>query len=206
MPIGQRDALLMRLREKTFGPALTGLAACPHCGEQVEINFPLVELYAEGHEADSPFPLSEAQPQQMKANDFEISFRLPNSNDLKHLPVDPDAARLALLQTCVVAAHHDGQVINASDLSQEAVQALMKQMDQVDPLANIHLPLSCPACNHSWDVLFDIVSFFWSEINAWAQRFLREIHILASAYGWREADILSMSAWRRQRYLELIGV
>jgi hypothetical protein len=34
---------------------------------------------------------------------------------------------------------------------------------------------------------------------------VREVHRMASAYGWREADILAMSAFRRQRYLELIG-
>ena len=32
-----------------------------------------------------------------------------------------------------------------------------------------------------------------------------EVHVLASSYGWRESDILNMSAWRRQYYLDLIG-
>jgi hypothetical protein len=63
-----------------------------------------------------------------------------------------------------------------------------------------------PGLRHSWDVLFDIVSFFWAEIGAWAQRLLREVHALASAYGWREADILALSAWRRRQYLDLAGV
>jgi len=53
-------------------------------------------------------------------------------------------------------------------------------------------------------VMFDIVSFFWSEICVQAKRLLREVHILARAYGWREADILSMSAARRQLYLEMV--
>jgi hypothetical protein len=35
---------------------------------------------------------------------------------------------------------------------------------------------------------------------------MREVHTLAAMYGWRETDILAMSAWRRQRYLEMIGV
>jgi hypothetical protein len=34
---------------------------------------------------------------------------------------------------------------------------------------------------------------------------LREVHTLAWAYGWREADILAMSPARRQFYIELVG-
>jgi hypothetical protein len=33
---------------------------------------------------------------------------------------------------------------------------------------------------------------------------LREVHILASAYGWREDDILAMSPARRRIYLEML--
>ena len=54
-------------------------------------------------------------------------------------------------------------------------------------------------------VALDIASFVWSEIHAWAIRLLHDVHALALAYGWREVDILTMSPWRRQAYLELIG-
>ena len=84
-------------------------------------------------------------------------------------------------------------------------QKIIDQMALADPQADVQLNLSCPACNHHWQSVFDIVSFFWSEIHAWAQRTLREIHALASAYGWREADILALSPRRRQLYLEMIG-
>jgi hypothetical protein len=30
------------------------------------------------------------------------------------------------------------------------------------------------------------------------------VHLLARAYGWRETDILALSARRRQSYIELI--
>jgi hypothetical protein len=50
-----------------------------------------------------------------------------------------------------------------------------------------------------------VVAYFWSEINAWAYRLLGEVHSLASAYGWREEDILAMSPWRRHVYLEMVG-
>jgi predicted DNA-binding transcriptional regulator AlpA len=78
-------------------------------------------------------------------------------------------------------------------------------MAAADPLADIRLGLICPACGHAWQVLFDIVTFFWSEIDAWARRTLREVHALARAYGWREAEILALTARRRQHYLEILA-
>ena len=39
-----------------------------------------------------------------------------------------------------------------------------------------------------------------------ATRLLGEVHTLARAYHWREAEILAMSSRRRQAYLELAGV
>jgi len=66
------------------------------------------------------------------------------------------------------------------------------------------LELSCPVCRQNWRLSFDIGAFLWAEINSLAKRLLREVHTLARAYGWREADILSMSATRRQAYIELV--
>jgi hypothetical protein len=65
--------------------------------------------------------------------------------------------------------------------------------------------LTCPQCAHQWQAPLDIVSFLWSEVHAWAIRLLREIHELASAYGWSEAEILALSPWRRRAYLELVN-
>jgi hypothetical protein len=90
------------------------------------------------------------------------------------------------------------------DLPGEIVAQLTEQIGRADPDADISLDLSCPACDHRWQIAFDIVTFFWAEINSLAKRLLREVHTLARAYGWREADILAMSAARRQAYLEMV--
>ena len=78
-------------------------------------------------------------------------------------------------------------------------------IDQTDPYAEVTLAMSCASCDHRWQGDFDISSFFWSEIEAWAARILHEVHILASTYGWREHDILALSPRRRQIYLEMAG-
>jgi len=206
--IGQRDATLMRLRQKTFGLPLNGLAVCPACGERVEIGVPLEELLALHAGYEDPLALPpETETNHLSIAGYELTFRLPTSADLMNASaaLNSDSARLALLEVCLLEVQRDGRPGRAADLPEEVIQSLAARMDQVDPLANITLPLTCPACEHSWEVTFDIVSFFWAEVSAWAERLLREVHLLASAYGWRERDILGLSAWRRQKYLELVG-
>jgi hypothetical protein len=90
------------------------------------------------------------------------------------------------------------------DLPGEIAAQIAEQIERADPGADISLNLICPACDHRWQITFDIVTFFWAEINHLAKRLLREVHTLARAYGWREADILAMSAARRQAYLEMV--
>ena len=88
---------------------------------------------------------------------------------------------------------------------EEAIAHLSQHLTEADPQAEILLDLQCPVCQHSWQSLFDIVAFFWSELQVQAQRLLQEVHVLARAYGWRESDILSLSSTRRQFYLKLIS-
>ena len=73
-----------------------------------------------------------------------------------------------------------------------------------DSSAEIELTMNCPACRNHWQLLFDIMTFLWREITVQAKRLLRDIHILARAYGWSERDILAMSATRRHLYLEMV--
>ena len=44
LPVGERDARLLTLREWIFGPRLAGLAACPACGERVEMDFEVEQI------------------------------------------------------------------------------------------------------------------------------------------------------------------
>ena len=200
LTIGQRDTHLLAMREQTFGTRLSSLAICPACQGQVEFTLNTSEMRTSlGIEPD-------AQVQQMTVDGYTVHFRLPNSVDLSALVgfSDVTQARQLLLSRCVVRASKDGIAVNVEDLPETIVEALAAHMDECDPQAEMELDLKCGACGHHWQVLFDIVSFFWTEIAVCAKRLLGEVHILARVYGWRELDILSMSALRRQFYLEMV--
>ena len=77
-------------------------------------------------------------------------------------------------------------------------------MSAADPQADVELALACQSCGATWSAPFDIAGFLWAEIHAWAQQLLRDVHLLARAYGWREPDVLALSPVRRNLYLELM--
>ena len=51
---------------------------------------------------------------------------------------------------------------------------------------------------HTWQVYFDIATFVWRELDDWAQRTLREIHVIRWCIRWSEDDPSQLSARRRQ--------
>lgn len=205
LTIGQRDLCLLKLRELTFGSKLTGVAACPDCEEKVELDFDISDIAAD--EAKLPDFQDDKAINEIPLTlpGWELRYRLPTSADLVSLPADSSDAKTKLLEACVLAASHEGKSAQAAELPEDVVAVLSERIAIEDPYLNISLALKCPACSHEWQVMFDIVGYFMSEINFWAMRMMREVHCMASAYGWREADILAMGAFRRQRYLELIG-
>lgn len=209
LTIGQRDACLVRLRQLTFGSQFKGRADCPICHERLELEFDAQDLLAPNAALSDPGAVELFNPESsFLLGAYTVTYRLLTGADLVALAklADTTLASQQLLQACITSLQRNGEAIPVGDLPAEVSQALMEQMGEAEPLANLTLSATCPACGHAWPIIFDIVSYFWSEIKAWAIRLLHEVHVLASAYGWREADILEMSAWRRQRYLELIGL
>ena len=192
LSIGERDADLLLLRELTFGSGLAALADCPHCGEHLELEVSIAQLR---QSAPTDRALS------VDAGGYQVEFRLPNSADLATIRGETDisTARRKLFENCVT---HNPSAI---EMPEAVVEAVAAAMAQADPQGDLRLGMDCPTCRQHWEEIFDVTSFFWSEIHAWAVRALREVHHLASAYGWSESDILAMSPWRRQVYLELIG-
>jgi T4 bacteriophage base plate protein len=200
LSIGKRDALLLTLRRWTFGPDLVCLTHCKSCGEQLDLNISAAELSVAASD-------DESQELSLSRDGYDLRFRVPNSRDLDLVTSCRDiaAGRQLLLQRCLYSITEHGEKRALDQLPDELIVAVVERMEEHDPQANVELLLSCPVCKHEWTGLFDIESFFWKEIGAWASRTLNEIHALASVYGWSETDLLNMSPWRRQAYLNLIN-
>ena len=197
--IGERDRLLLQLRQELFGASLEALASCPKCGERLELTFSTQDLLAQGTEL-----VTSSETLRFNSGGYEVDYRLPTTHDLLAVAGNPGEARKLLMERCV-EARNDGVAISASALPDAMVKVLGQKMADADPQAEVQILLTCPACSHHWPTVFDVLSYLWGEIEDWAQRLLQDVHSLATAYGWSERDILSMSATRRRLYLELVG-
>ena len=137
--------------------------------------------------------------------DYEVRYRSPNTEDIGRCAgLDLAAGPRKLLACCVTDARCQGRSVSAEELPDDVARKVVEQIAAIDPQADTRLDLTCPECHQRWKEVFDIVSFFWAEIDAWARRILREVNVLARAYGWRESDILALSPVRRQIYLSMV--
>ncbi|MFZ3168358.1 MAG: hypothetical protein WA130_12135 [Candidatus Methanoperedens sp.] len=199
LSIGQRDACLLTLREQTFGAKLNGFAECTQCKERTEFTMNVADIRVASN--------SDEQVYELTVEGFDLRFHLPNSLDLAAIINcnDQAEARSLLVQRCLLQVNRSGAMISSKELSEEVTARFVAHIAECDPQSEVLLNLKCPACSYSWQIMFDIVSFFWTEICAQANRLLHEVHILAIAYGWCEEDILSLSTDRRQFYLEMVS-
>jgi hypothetical protein len=189
-PLGLRNSTLAEYHYSIFGAELEGSVTCPECGEKLEFQIDARSLIAR----------SERQPAGDCIEVHGHRFRLPTSRDLIHVAdeADPAVGARRLLEVC----HLDAD--EATNWSEEDIEEIGERMAAADPLAETRLVLRCQTCSHEWNENFDIAQFLWAEVDAAAKRLLREVHTLASAYGWTEAEILALSDTRRTSYLGMV--
>jgi hypothetical protein len=200
LPLGGRQSRLLALHQETFGSRLELAAGCTACGEPLEVELRIEDLTA-GADEEAPAAAEIAD------GDLRLVVRPLNGADLMAAASCTGAgeARRLLARRALLAASRGGVAIGAGDLSAGELELLSRSLAEIDPRAEMLLDLACPACGHRWQALLDAAECLWSEIDAAARRLLREVHALARGYGWREADILSMSARRRRGYLEILA-
>ena len=234
-PVGRRDGRLLTLREQVFGRPVAALATCQKCGLQVDLAFTTSDIRApealfdasavvqvDGYQAVIR-PINSLDLMELQAADALTPQRLRTANSAADTEVDvisnaeadagmrpvpvrgPEGGYRFLLERCVIEASHNGDPMPAAALPNDVVTAIARRLSELDPQAEVLLDMACPDCGARWQALFDIASFLWTELDAWARRTLIEVHRLAWTYGWREADILALSQQRRHRYLQMIG-
>jgi hypothetical protein len=201
LPLGEVARRLLVLHAQWFGGALVSVCVCPDCGESVEARCDPVALRAAAPEPPPVVPLT------LDAHGYAVRYRLPAPLDLAYAARAGTAyaARRLLLERCVLEAVHHGVRCAAANLPEQVVAALAAAMEAADPLAEISLEIGCPACGATWTAVLEPERFLLAAVEETARDVLRDVHQLARAYGWSEAESLALSRARRRAYLDLIG-
>jgi len=193
VPLGRRDADLLRLRQATFGRRMAAVTSCPECGERLDLELDAAAIAVRPGDAAAPHVVVAGS---------ELSIRPPTTDDLIAVRdeavaagSDRDLARRSLLTRLV-----DGDVLAPAA---EIEAAIERAIAESDPALDVSVALACPACAAEWETTIDVPAYLWEEVVASARRLALEVAELAAAYGWREEDVLRLSAWRRRLYVGL---
>jgi hypothetical protein len=208
LSLAERNLLLLRLHDLTFGPVLQGFSVCSHCSAQLEFTVPVAGLIEHVQSQLCEGPVS------WEENGRHYRLRPVTSDDLLAI-LDLPGAREAenqLLQRCLTVfgestgREEPTQSTEASDpTSPEALSAVLQKFEQLHAAAELSCAVHCAACSHRERLELDIAQFIWIKVRGAAKRLLAEVHELAWAYGWSEEAILHMSPHRRNAYMEILG-
>ena len=184
-----RDARLFALRRMTFGEVLRGVLPCNACGARMEFEISTGAILAR---------IEEPRDAEWSAGGWSFRMRPVTTRDLSGIASMPDA-RQRLLERCTAVDAQDAPAALAV-----CQNVAVEQFNRLNRDAETRFTLNCPACAEGVEVDLDIGRFLWMEVRHGALTLLREIHELASAYGWCEHDVLEMSSARRAMYLEMV--
>lgn len=199
-PLGRRDRLLIRLREATFGTRLELKADCPRCGDMLEVELDTQDLIV-----PDPSPRAAARLRRLDVGGRRLRLRPLAGADVASALDAPtwDAARDVILRRCC-SDYETGLAADPAAFVEDDKAAIARRLERLDPQADLILDVVCFACGEGWRPLLDVAEVFWREIRARAGLILGDIHDLARAFHWTEAEILALSPKRRQTYLSLV--
>lgn len=201
LPVGRRDKLIILLQERMFGDTIPVTVQCPACQERLEFDTSASELLSCSPADDAGTVV------ELELDGYRVRVRPLDSADLTTLRqgLSRADARVHLVGRTLLGAWHDGEPVAATALPETVIAAIAAMLAEVDPIADLSFGLTCPACSHGWTASFDITAYFWRALGAMARAMLEDVHLLATAYGWREDDVLAISAARRAFYLSRIN-
>jgi hypothetical protein len=183
LPVSAADVALLRHRIAIFGGRMPAETTCRACAEPLDFELDAAALI-DGLVA----PAADAVRQRH-------DFREPCMGDLDAVAgmADQDAAIRTLAGLCRL----DPDTPPADDD--------IALIDALYGRSGIRLRLDCIGCGHAWQEDFDIAAYLWQEVERRAQALIDEIHVLATAYGWSEPQILALTDARRAAYLHRCG-
>ncbi|MDS9470139.1 hypothetical protein RGQ15_21535 [Paracoccus sp. MBLB3053] len=185
LSLGERDRRLYAVAGMLFGPRIVLEARCALCAELTDVSFSVDEVLALPAADDAPY---------LTFRGGKIHYRLPDSRDMAAALSAGDRGREILL------ARLSGGLDDSDVLA--AVEADLARRAGVEAMT---LSWTCAACGATASNAFDILDYLWRRLGGQAERLLRDIHVIASAYGWTTAEILNLSETRRAAHVAMIA-
>ncbi len=190
LPLSAVASLLAQVWTATFGPVAECLVGCPGCGAQLEVELPFDALAA--------LPV---QPASAQVGTTGLAVRCPATRDLLAVAAVPDPADALLARCLADAAGHPLDVAGLAPAVRAEVEATAEVLAGA---AAAVVTSPCPSCGTAVRVEVDPAELLWQRLRADVPSVLADVADLAAAFGWSEADVLSLTPARRAAYLDLV--
>lgn len=169
MLIGDRDYLLLRLRQICLGDQVEQVMRCPApaCGQKADVEFLISELPVRRVKAVQPvyeFDLTEPLRRE-DPRSGHVVLRLPTGNDLEAIldckDVNPAMANTKLFARIVRMFGREGfSEAAARELPMRARQEITAFLKTVTPGPELKVEIQCPHCGADMSYPFDLYGFF----------------------------------------------
>lgn len=194
---GRIGALAQVAARSGEGAELTLDLTCPvpWCGASLQADVPYEWLLSAGLEAElAPAIEVELEPAA------RLRVRRPTGHD-QQCWEGRGFSDAAQAERAMVASLCD---LPESALTAEALAAVDAALEEHDPLTCFTVTAACPACGETQAHPIDLERRLLQLLQRRQHEMVREVHRLASRFGWDERTILALPAWRRRMYLQLI--
>jgi len=194
MVTADRDQAMAAIYKNTFGNRISSTINCAGCSEPFDLDFLMDDLQAYQASLRNDTELEQLESGVFRMDDNTV-FRLPIGEDEAAVSGMPrDLAEKQLLSSCMV----QGDVAESGEAVESAMQSIA-------PIFALDLAAKCPECGLEQAVHFDVQAYLISAILNRRKQLLRDVHRLASAYGWSHLEILSLPSNLRRVYSSMVA-
>ena len=195
LPAVCAGSIALQIRRDWLGDLVRTDAACtaPWCGKRVDVAFS-IDDYLDHHR---PRAFRGATPEPggtgwLVLSGTEVRFRVPTIGDL-----------VAALATADPEETLARQCVDPDRVPAAVARRIDRALAALAPSLASDVTGSCPECGQQVSLRFDPVSYALAELRDAAAGVHEQVWLLASAFGWREREILGMPRCRRAIYAEL---
>jgi hypothetical protein len=205
LSLGDREALLLHLRQITLGDRIACVLSCPACGSTMDLELEVGELLLPAY--PNAQALHEAEWVD-ESKSYIVVFRLPNGADQEEAAAvvteSVENAAEFILQRCIA------RIKRSDNQAEDGLPGIIRKelpqrMAELDPQAEILFNLTCPECAAGFVVPFDTGDYLYREFARQERAFYRGIHALSLHYHWTEEAILGLSRRKRNLYLDFLA-
>ncbi|HTW99009.1 MAG TPA: hypothetical protein VMD59_09545 [Acidimicrobiales bacterium] len=191
LPAVELAGLALLVRAAWLGDVLRTDFACPAegCDERIDVSFSVAE-YLRHHAPRRARGVAASGGWYVLAG---ARFRLPTVADLIEASASPQPTE-SLARRCV----------ERSDLDRGLARRVDRALRQLAPSLDDLVGGRCPACAAPVTIRFEPLGYVLAELREVLSGVYREVHGIASAYGWPEGAILALPRGRRRRYAALV--